>query len=37
MRFELKDLHRNLSNEDLICDVVSTAKKLGIASLTVDQ
>ena len=37
MRFELKDLHRNLSNEDLIGDVVSTAKKLGITSLTVDQ
>lgn len=36
MRFELKDYHKNVSNEELINDVTKTAKRLGLSSLTVN-
>ncbi len=37
MKFELNESHRNVSNEDLISDVINTAKKLGKNTLTRDE
>lgn len=37
MKFELNDYHRNISDEDLIKDVVITAQKLKKRSLTVEE
>lgn len=37
MKFELNEWHRNISNEELISDVINTAKKLGKNTLTRDE
>ena len=37
MKFELNELHRNVSNEELIQDVVAVANRLGRKSLTIDE
>lgn len=37
MEFKLKEHHRNVSNEELINDVINTAMKLGKTSLTVEE
>lgn len=37
MQFELNELHRNVSDEELIQDVVFVANKLGRQSLTIDE
>jgi hypothetical protein len=34
MRFTLRRLPRELSNDDLISDLIRTARKLGLESLT---
>lgn len=36
MEFRLNELHRNISDDELINDVIKTAKNLGMSSLTVD-
>lgn len=36
MEFILNELHRNISDDELINDVIKTAKELGMSSLTVD-
>ena len=37
MKFELNELHRNVSDEELIQDVVAVANRLGRKSLTIDE
>ncbi|MBQ9162350.1 MAG: HNH endonuclease [Clostridia bacterium] len=37
MKFELNDYHRNVSNDELIADVIDTANRLGKSSLTADS
>ena len=37
MKFELNEYHRNVSNDELIADVIDTANRLGKSSLTADS
>ena len=37
MEFKLNEYHRNISDEELLNDVIKTARKLGKKSLTVDE
>ena len=37
MKFELNEYHRNVSNDELIADVIDTANRLGKTSLTADS
>ena len=37
MEFRLNECHRNISDEELLNDVINTARNLGLTSLTVDR
>ena len=37
MDFVLNEYHRNISDEDLINDVINVAKTLGVTTLTQDE
>ena len=37
MKFELNDYHRNISDQEIIDDVIKTAKKLNTTTLTTDE
>ena len=37
MKFELNEIHRNVSDEELIQDVVAVANRIGRKSLTIDE
>lgn len=37
MKFELNEYHRNVSDQELISDVIDTAKKLNKRKLTIKE